>query len=111
MQAGEGRRQVSTSLLSFGKPGPRKCRGYANRFGTAVPCWREADGCDQCVTCAGIEEREQRAKRAASDRRVARQMAQGFGPAKDGEDVFRGLLPVHKHGGDCDCMTCRPWTY
>jgi hypothetical protein len=91
MQAGEGRRQVSTSLLSFGKPGPRKCHGYTNRFGTSIPCWRKADGCDQCVTCAGVEEREQRKRSLAASRRVARQMAQGFGPAKDGEDVFKGF--------------------
>jgi hypothetical protein len=82
---------MSTSLLSFGKPGPRVCRGYRNRFGTAIACWRQADGCDQCVTCAGVEEREQRKRSLAASRRVARQMAKGFGPAKDAEDVWKGF--------------------
>jgi hypothetical protein len=82
---------VSTSLLSFGKPGPRRCHGYTNRFGTAVPCWRKADGVDQCVTCAGVEEREQRKRSLDASRRVARQMAKGFGEAKDGEDVFKNF--------------------
>jgi hypothetical protein len=82
---------VSTSLLRYPPSGPRKCRGYANRLGTAVPCWRQADGCDQCVTCAGCEEREQRQRSLAASRRVARQMAQGFGPAKDDVNVFKGF--------------------
>jgi hypothetical protein len=80
---------VSTSLLRYPPAGPRVCRGYRNRFDTTITC--DAEGCDQCVTCAGVEEREQRAKRAASDRRVARQMAKGFGPATDGKDVFAGF--------------------
>jgi hypothetical protein len=80
---------VSTSLLRYPPAGPRVCRGYANRFGTQVQCWRQAEGCEQCVTCAGVEAREQRAKRAASDRRVARQMAKGFGPATG--DPFKGF--------------------
>jgi hypothetical protein len=82
---------VSTSLLSFGKPGPRKCHGYTNRFGTAVPCWRQAAGVDQCIACADCEEREQRKRSIAASRRVARQMAKGFGPAKDAEDVWKGF--------------------
>jgi hypothetical protein len=89
MQAGEGRRQVSTSLLSFGKQGPRKCRGYVTSLGRKVDC--DTAGVDQCVICAVREEREQRKRSLAASRRVARQMAQGFGPAKDGEDVFKGF--------------------
>jgi hypothetical protein len=82
---------VSTSLLRYPPSGPRVCRGYANRFGTQVQCWRQASGCDQCVTCAGVEEREQRKRSLAASRRVARQMAKGFGEAPEGEDVFKGF--------------------
>jgi hypothetical protein len=82
---------VSTSLLSFGKPGPRKCHGYTNRFGTQIPCWRQAAGVDQCIACADCEEREQRKRSLAASRRVARQMAKGFGPAPGSEDAFKGF--------------------
>jgi hypothetical protein len=82
---------VSTSLLRYPPAGPRVCRGYRNRFGTQHECFRKADGCDQCVTCADCEEREQRHRSLAMSRKVARQMAQGFGPAPDSEDVFKGF--------------------
>jgi hypothetical protein len=82
---------VSTTLLRYPPAGPRKCRGYANRFGTAVPCWRQAAGVDQCITCAGVEEREQRQRSIAASRRVARQMEKGFGEAPETEDAFKGF--------------------
>jgi hypothetical protein len=83
---------VSTSLLRYPPAGPRRCHGYTNRFGTAVPCWRQAAGVDQCIACADCEEREQRKRSIAASRRVARQMEKGFGPAPDdGEDVFKGF--------------------
>jgi hypothetical protein len=73
------------------------CRGYETASGAVIRCGRViqpgrgAEIAGQCVTCAGAQALAWAQRSARHARRVARQMAKGYGPDPQGRDPFRGM--------------------
>lgn len=76
-------RCMDCARVRFHTPGPGVWTDHPARLAGEVAV--------MCATCVELRRRLARAKEAAMDRQLLRDRARGYGPAPEGEDVFRGF--------------------
>lgn len=68
-----------------------ECGGYIDSIGTHHDCVARVQNVQVCRTCMDAQIAANQRKRIRGEREVARRAAQGYGPAPEGTDPFRGF--------------------